>query len=50
MKRIRKEWGKSDRTKALGNPEANKLVNRFGTYSGSVITADGIVEKLMEQE
>ena len=46
MKRIRKEWGKSDRTKVLGKPEANKLVKRLKTHSGSVITADDIVEKI----
>ena len=46
MKRIRKEWGKSGRTKVLGKPETNKLVKRFGTHSSSVITVDDIVEKI----
>ena len=32
----------------LGKPEANKLVKRFETHSGSVITADTIVEKINE--
>ena len=31
----------------FGKPEANKLVKRFGTHSGS-ITADDIVEKINE--
>ena len=48
MKRIRKELGQSGRTKAFGKPEANKLVKRFGTHSGSVITTDDIVEKTNE--
>ena len=32
----------------LGKPEANKLVKRFGTRSGSVMTADDIIEKINE--
>ena len=32
----------------LGKPKANKLVKRLKTCSGSVITADDIVEKINE--
>ena len=47
MKRIREKWDNLV-TKVLGKPEANKLVKRLKTHSGSVITADDIVEKINE--
>ena len=50
MLRIREEWGQSGRPKVVQKSEVKKLVKRLKTHSGSVITADDIVEKLMKHD
>ena len=48
LRRIREEWGQIGRNKLLGKPEANKLIKRLKTHTGSVITADDVVQKINE--
>ncbi len=44
--KISEEWGQTGCNKVLGKPEAEKLIKKLKTHTGSVINADDVIEKI----